>query len=612
VPQDQGVGAKATVQPAASPLALPPPVPPPPYNPLPNLPPIALDEANNGIGIAQQMARAKKLQARILWIDATANMNAINTNTKIDALVEQIRKTGFNTVVLDVKPIVGFTIYPSKYASKLISWKDGAIPADFDPLPEMLLKCHQGGLQLVVSLNVFSEGHRGDSNTVKRLGPGYDHPEWQTDLYIAATRVRPNVQGSTAFAISQRVNQLAASENEIAVYTELPSRPWNIDPLSGMVAVVVNDGGQVIGQLDAAGLSLVNNVPPHGAVLLGEGAAADYLRRTATVGTILTLDTSATYVPAGQMQDQVPLMVDPNRQDVQQRMRDMLTEICTKYEIDGVIFDDRFRYAGINADFSEDSRKQFEVYVAPLLAGKPLRWPDDVFRYDFTFPTLARRITTGPFYDNWLTWRALTLRNWLASAVSTVKSIRPNATVSTYNGSWYGDCPALGVNWAADDFTAGFRFLTPTYQKTGYAGLTDWLTTGCYYPIPTMADALAAGRSPGGTVEAAGQLCNRAVNDRTWIYAGLNIGNLVDTPEKIKPSVQAALATTQGVMIFDLSYFNEAIWALFADAFKDPAIAPHSVPGLLAEVRRQHAARKAAGAVDPAVIIYNGTPGTGL
>jgi len=36
------------------------------------------------------------------------------------------------------------------------------------------------------------------------------------------------------------------------------------------------------------------------------------------------------------------------------------------------------------------------------------------------------------------------------------------------------------------------------------------------------------------------------------------------------------------------------------------------VPGLLDDVRRQHAAHKASGQPDPPVILYSGTPGTGL
>jgi len=354
------------------PSTFPPPTLPAAYNPLPNLPPISLDETHNAIGIAQQTARAKKLQARILWIDATANMNAVNSTANISALVQQIRKAGFNTVVLDVKPIVGYTLYPSKYAPKLTTWKDRSIPADFDPLPDMVTKCHQAGLQLIVNMNVFSEGHRGDNNTVRKQGPGYDHPEWQTVLYTTETRLRPNTPGSASFPISQRVDPSQRSADEIVVYTEFPTQPLK----SNGFAVAVSENGKVIAQIEGTALSLLGSVPWHGGLLLGEGEGANYLRSHAAVGTVLTLDVAPVYVPMSQKQEQVPLMVNPHRADVQQRMRDMLTEVVTKYEIDGVIFDDRFRYAGINADFSEDTRRQFETYMAPVLMGKAMHWPD--------------------------------------------------------------------------------------------------------------------------------------------------------------------------------------------------------------------------------------------
>ena len=54
-------------------------------------------------------------------LDATANLDRINTEEKITALVQKIKETGFNTLVLDVKPIVGVNhphdlkLYPEKF-----------------------------------------------------------------------------------------------------------------------------------------------------------------------------------------------------------------------------------------------------------------------------------------------------------------------------------------------------------------------------------------------------------------------------------------------------------------------------------------------------------------
>src|SRR5689334_22321238 len=53
-------------------------------DPCGGLAPIMLDWANDSIGLAQQATRgAKRYQARIMWIDATANIERYNTEEKI-------------------------------------------------------------------------------------------------------------------------------------------------------------------------------------------------------------------------------------------------------------------------------------------------------------------------------------------------------------------------------------------------------------------------------------------------------------------------------------------------------------------------------------------------
>lgn len=586
-------------------INVPPPSAPAPYLPFPQFPSLALDETNNRVGIAQQTTRDRKLQARILWIDATANLDRINSAEKIAALVEKIKKTGFNLIVLDVKPIVGFTLHPSQFAPKLTEWVQGrTLPADFDPVAEFVDRAHAAGLQIVASMAPFSEGHQ-----LVHKGPGYEHPEWQTVLYEPQVQVHGQSAGAAAFPLSDRPNRPARSPNELAVYAELK----DLRPGPDALVALVNPQGWVQALVDGSAVSLLSRtLPPGMGALVGTGPGASFLRLNARVDDRLSFETVPLYVPISQRpEQQVPLMTNPHSAAVRQRLLDMLTELVRRYAVDGVIFDDRLRYAGINADFSEDTRKQFEAY-----AGKTVRWPDDVFHYDVDFPSLSRSVVPGPLYEAWLIWRAQTLRNWLATAVQTVKAVRPQATVSVYAGSWYGEYPVFGSNWAADDFAAGFRFLTPSYQKTGFAGLLDWMTTGCYYPTASVAEAIAAGKIAGASVEAAGQLANRAAHDQTWCYAGIQLGDYTGRPEALKNALQAACASTQGVMVFDLSHFeyrnNESLWAVFEEAFKQPAPAPHTVAGLLAEIRRKHSADKAAGIAEPPVIIYGGLPGTGL
>ncbi len=586
----------------APPLTVPPPPPPTVnYNPLPGVPTVPLDQNNDAYGIAQGMTRAKGLQARIIWIDATANLNSTNSAPKIAAMVAQIKKAGFNTIVMDVKPIVGETLYPSKYAPKMTTWLNGkTLPLEFDPLAAMVAAAHGSGLQIVASMNVFSEGHRD----VKR-GPGYLHPEWQSTLYEVALSVMSNTPGAAPTSLSDRAGLARLPEQMVLI-----PDGGTLKAAPGSVVSLLSSENRVLAQVDGAALGALSvQIPSGGAALVGGGAAGQWLRSYGAVGAQISLISRPDFVlTSARPEQQVPLMMNPNNPEVQARILSIIAEVVRGYGVDGVIFDDRMRYAGANADFSPITRTQFETFL-----GRPVaRWPEDVFTYNVGFPSLTKRIVPGPLYDSWLVFRALTIRNWLASAVATVKAIRPSAQVAVYAGSWYPDYPALGSNWGADDLVAGLRFLTPSYQKTGFAGLIDWLTTGCYYPPGPIADALAVGRPAGESVEAAGQFSNRAVNDQTFVYAGIALSNYNGHPELLARALQAATASSQGVMVFDYSHNIEQFWPTFTAAFAVPATPPQAVPGLLEDLRRQHAAQKAAGTPVPPVILQSGTPGTGL
>ena len=118
---------------------------------------------------------------------------------------------------MDVKPIVGYTLYPSKYAPKLTTWLGGrTMPADFDPLAvDGRSRPTRTGLQIVASMNVFSEGHRD-----VKYGPGYTHPEWQTTLYEPALSVMSNAPGAAPYGLSDRANLPPRTPDLLSVYTD--------------------------------------------------------------------------------------------------------------------------------------------------------------------------------------------------------------------------------------------------------------------------------------------------------------------------------------------------------------------------------------------------------
>jgi hypothetical protein len=564
--------------------------------PLPTIQGVMLDVQGNGWGLAQQTARSKYLQARILWIDATANLERVNTDEKIANLVKQIKVSGFNTIVFDIKPISGQVMYPSRIAPRLTEWKGRTMPSDYDPLKAMVREARSNGLSMFVSMNAFSEGHRDF-----KVGPGYAHVDWQTVIYEPKFNVASPLGQS--YPVSPLPNKMPVDDTMLGVFNDKKTLPPSQEVF---YAVSLNRNGGVVEALTGAGLANIT-IPKDGSVLVGTGNAANFLRSQALPNVKLAFDTLPQFLPIQDRPDQqIPLMMNPNHPQVQEYELSVLKEVVSGYDIDGVIYDDRLRYGGMNADFSPITQAAFEKYV-----GRRLAWPDDVFKFTLS-PALNRGIVPGPYYEAWMTWRAQTMRNFLLTARNTVKKARPRAQFSMYAGSWYGDYPRFGNNYAAPELEAGFWFLTPEYAQTGSAPLLDFLITGCYYPTATIAQAMAEGIGIGNSVEAAGQLSNRMVRDQTWVYGGISLDQYQGNPEGLRNALQACCGSTQGVMVFDLSHNIEPFWPVFRQAFMDPRRAPHQEPGLLAEVRKRRASVDKLGKKDGAVPIHAGSAGIGM
>ena len=570
-------------------------------SPLAGLPPVMLDTFGNSFGTAQRIARERKLQARILWIDATANISRTNTEQKIIDLAAQIARVGFNTIVVDIKPIVGETIYPSKYATKLTQWRQDVLPLEFDPLAIWVREAKKVGLSLLVSMNAFSEGHRD----VQR-GLGYEKPEWQTTLYEPATFVRSSFQTRPTFPVHFSVNQVPPNDEALGVFTEIARFPTR--PADNAMAIIVDGTGKVVAKAEGQSIRQLDpNLPTGGSFILGTGKGAEYLRLYAQPGDKLEFDSTPEFVRIKDRPlQQIPLMVNPNHPGVQQRLVEMVKEVVTNYAVDGVLFDDRLRYAGMSADFGDYTKREFEDYLKKAGMGI-VRWPDDVFRWSVQ-PNLARGLVPGPLYEAWLTFRAQTITNWLWRVKRTIQEARPGTLLGVYAGSWYGEYPSFGSNYASNDFPGAFWFLRPEYQRTGYAAMLDILITGCYYQTATVADALAGATHVGVTVEAGGQQTNRAAGDQTWSYAGIALNTYRDNKEAVAKALQAAVASTQGVMVFDLSHNIEQYWPVFQQAFGlDRRKAPHMDKDALAYIRANRDPRMRLPA-----ILFGGAAGTGL
>jgi hypothetical protein len=150
-------------------------------------------------------------------------------------------------------------------------------------------------------------------------------------------------------------------------------------------------------------------MPRGGSLVVGAGDAGEFLADSAEPGRLVQFDTKPLYVPISERpEQQYPLMMNINHPQVQQYAFDIASEVVRNYAFDGIIYDDRLRYAGINADFSDLTKKLFEEQI-----GKAINWPDDVFKFTVN-PNLTRGQKPGPYYDEWMAFRADRIRQFVA------------------------------------------------------------------------------------------------------------------------------------------------------------------------------------------------------
>jgi len=557
--------------------------------PLPYLPAVQMDALGNSFGIANQWSRSKNLQARILWIDCTANVDRYNTEEKIIALVDRVKRAGFNTIVFDIKPISGQVIYDSAYSPRLKEWRGRTLPEDFEPVPIMVREAKRHGLLIYGALNAFSEGHR-----VFGVGPGYERRDQQTVLYETENVLRfprgaelplaakLNVYEAGKLAVADAANQLPKDE---------PAFVASIRP-----------NGTVVDGYEWRPGGPAPSLPRDGVFVVAQGDLAARMRTLLNPGNRLTFTTKPVFVPISERpEQQYPLMMNPYDRRVEEFALNVVREAAQKFDFDGMIYDDRLRHGGMNADFSETTRAQFEATV-----GKRLNWPNDVFQFTVT-PKLARGIIPGPYYDRWMAFRAQRMTDFLRN----VRGVIGTKQLGVYAGSWYGEYPSIGSNWASPSVQSGFWFADSRYRSTGFANDIDFFISGCYYPVPTIYEAMSQGRSIGSNVEAAGMLTNRLVEDRTWSYAGIMLSQYNGDPERMGRALQAAMGSTQGVMVFDLSHDIDQYWKTFETAFALPAQSPNAVPGLLAKLRAQRELLNRQGRKLPPVLLTEGSAGTG-
>lgn len=538
--------------------------------------------ANPIPGLATAVSRQANLEGRVMWMDGTANLKRLSTREGVSEIFDKCKKANINTVVVDVKPLSGHVLYNSKVAPRLEEWRGFQYPPGYDLLLTAMIEGRRRGMKVYAGVNTFSEGHK-----LIKSGPLYQKPELQSIVYDVKRTVSTPDGASFELAVGENTGP---ADGQITSYD---TRWTEWKKLSPMDAAVVVREKKITAVIDGALAGEAGlNVPVDGYLLVGRGAGARWLLEHCKVDQQLTYLGKEVLQPILEAPaETVAGFVNPAHPESRAYMLRIVEEIADNYAIDGIVFD-RMRYASLRTDFSPFSREQFEAKLGKKLE----RFPQDIYSYS---DEPGQPLIRGPYFKEWLEWRARNISEWLAEAREAINRKRQGLSLGVYVGSWYDQYYEVGVNWGSEDYAPRYDWMSENYSATGYAGKINWLCTGCYYGVATRNDARQLGLPEDMTVEAAAETSVRAVNDSSFVYASLNLPDYRGRPEEFRRALQAAIANSQGVMLFDLVYLeNYNWWNILTEVFPSPKRAPHDVPGLqdgLQQTKRALRPARAAG-----------------
>ncbi|QHL87591.1 family 10 glycosylhydrolase [Nibribacter ruber] len=154
----------------------------------------------------------------LLYFDATANFKRFSFQDSIAYYLKKSKDAGVTDVVVDVKPISGEVLYPSKLAPVMNEWAGFTKTEKFDLLTAFIEQAHKLGMTVHASTNIFVAGH----NHFNR-GPVYADPakkDWQS-LNYTAQGMTPITQIKTKYSAMVNPALPAVQQYEMGILKEL-------------------------------------------------------------------------------------------------------------------------------------------------------------------------------------------------------------------------------------------------------------------------------------------------------------------------------------------------------------------------------------------------------
>ncbi len=150
-----------------------------------------------------------------LWLDGHANFKRLGTKAGVDRVLKDARSAGFTGVILGLKGIDGYVLYPSHIAPVLHQFNGFRRPSDYNFPAVVLKEGHKLGLKVYFGMEMFQEGEeKGHEGIVYTT-----HPDWQCQVYTPKGIVPMSRTSSVAVFANPALPQVR--EYEISLWQEL-------------------------------------------------------------------------------------------------------------------------------------------------------------------------------------------------------------------------------------------------------------------------------------------------------------------------------------------------------------------------------------------------------
>ncbi len=240
--------------------------------------------------------------------------------------------------------------------------------------------------------------------------------------------------------------------------------------------------------------------------------------------------------------------VNPAHPEAQLYELGVLWEILSRYDVDGIVLD-RARYAGLDSDFSDLSRRLFEADLGRAVP----RWPHDVL------DPSSGALRPGPLFPAWAAWRASVIQGYVRAASRLIRQMRPDLPVAMYVGAWYPAAFQFGQNWGQPQAPRLFRAWSVGWAEASVLPHLDYVMIGLYYRLVAPWEAVQRGGLWWGTIAGGAELARQVAGDFP-VVGSVWLDLYKSDRAAGEAAVRAAARFTTGLMVFDLSDVERGDW----------------------------------------------------